>query len=179
MCLAMVTVKLPPQGTTGWVTNTSPRIIAAVGDDGMESAAAAAGGGGEEDTASSEGTDPSWPWSEAGLDYAVESGVVSKKTADFWKKIDPWYIPLTQQVEDRGLSKISMHSKSPFRKMESGGGLVGRKLEDRLTALDKHTMAMFAAADRNRIMTSIVDAFEAKADLPAKTRQATALQSVP
>tara|TARA_R110000824_G_scaffold118792_1_gene271184 strand:- start:617 stop:4690 length:4074 start_codon:yes stop_codon:yes gene_type:complete len=95
------------------------------------------------------------------LDFAVDSGLLSRESVDAMLKANPVYVPfyrITTSITDEGLLKASIQTSSAksIKKFKGGGGLI----QDPYQSLIQNTGVIVDAALRNRANQTLVETFK-------------------
>lgn len=89
------------------------------------------------------------------LDYAVDSGLVSKESSQTMKDNNPFYIPFYRFVEGKSGSPLSGQTDvyNPIKRIKGGDYLI----IDPLEAIAKNTLLFTQLANKNAIMRTLVE----------------------
>ena len=95
------------------------------------------------------------------LDFAVDSGIISRESADNMLKANPVYVPfyrISTSVTDEGLLKANIHTSSAksIKQFKGSGGLI----QDPYQSLIQNTGIIVDAALRNRANQTLVETFK-------------------
>lgn len=125
-------------------------------------------------------------YNKALREYAVQEGLISRKTANLWAKMYPHYVPISRHGKN-GLSvNVPLDTRrtgvdSPFKRAKGGNS----DFDPLFETMAKNTEQIFRAVQRNRFGIELMDTLEASYMMDAEkssdkaTRQAVLEGKIP